>query len=280
MIKLIATDLDGTFLTKEHTYDKTLFAKVLDKCEDRGILFTVASGRPMLSVQRLFSDVLSRIAIIAENGSVVSYKGKVISEHFMSPEQYLAVAEQLENLSDCHGYLLSGRVGAYAPLNTRDVYFNRVSEFYEKTQKMDLTQITDDIYKLTAQFSDDLILEHSRALTDKNSSLSAVVTGFGGMDIILDGITAVVTGFGGMDIILDGITKATGLEDLCHFLGLNVSEVIAFGDNFNDAEMLSFAGTAVATANAREGIKEIADKVIGSCEDGAVLTYLEGMLNE
>ncbi|WP_238385727.1 HAD family hydrolase [Streptococcus sp. S784/96/1] len=263
MIKLIATDLDGTFLTKEHTYDKTLFAKVLDKCEDRGILFTVASGRPMLNVQRLFSDVLSRIAIIAENGSVVSYKGKVISEHFMSPEQYLAVAEQLENLSDCHGYLLSGRVGAYAPLNTRDVYFNRVSEFYEKTQKMDLTQITDDIYKLTAQFSDDLILEHSRALTDKNPSLSAVVTGFGGMDIILD-----------------GITKATGLEDLCHFLGLNVSEVIAFGDNFNDAEMLSFAGTAVATANAREGIKEIADKVIGSCEDGAVLTYLEGMLNE
>lgn len=261
MIKLIATDLDGTFLTKQHTYDKALFARVLDKCEEQGILFTVASGRPMLSVQRLFADVLDRIAIIAENGGIVSYKGKVISEHLMTSEQYLSMAGQLEVLDDCKGYLLSGRVGAYAPLAIDDVYFNHVSNYYENTQKAHLAEVTDDIYKLTAQFSDEFIAEHSRALTEANP-----------------GLAAVVTGFGGMDIILEGITKATGLAALCERLEYTPSDVIAFGDNFNDAEMLSFAGKAIATANAREGIKEMADQVIGSCEDGAVLTYLEGML--
>lgn len=261
MIKLIATDLDGTFLTPQHTFDKELFLNLLVRCEEQGILFTVASGRPMLNVQTLFEDVLDRIAIIAENGAVVSYKGQLIFEKLMDRDQYLSVANQLESISDCQGYLLSGRQGAYASLDVSDTYFKHVSRYYSKTQKADLELVRDDIYKLTAQFSDELVIEHSRLLTESNPGLSAVVTGFGGMDIILE-----------------TINKATGLEALCDFLDLDTTSVIAFGDNFNDAEMLELAGKAIATENARQGIKDLADEVIGSCKEGAVLKYIEGLV--
>ena len=61
-------------------------------------------------------------------------------------------------------------------------------------------------------------------------------------------------------------------------VGRQASDVVAFGDNLNDMEMLTFAGRAVATENARDEIKEVADEVIGHHRDGAVFDYMEGLV--
>lgn len=93
----------------------------------------------------------------------------------------------------------------------------------------------------------------------------------------LPDLTAVTTGFEAIDIILKGVDKGVGLEKLCDKLGLTSENVLAFGDNLNDLEMLTFAGQAVAVANARPEILEVADQVIGHHSEGAVLTYLEDL---
>lgn len=54
MIKLIATDMDGTFLREDGTYDKERLAALLPKLREKGILFTVSSGRSLLAIDRLF----------------------------------------------------------------------------------------------------------------------------------------------------------------------------------------------------------------------------------
>lgn len=54
---------------------------------------------------------------------------------------------------------------------------------------------------------------------------------------------------------------------------------MAFGDNQNDLDMFDFAGLALATENAREEVKAKADLMIGHCNDGAVLAYLEEEVN-
>jgi len=91
-------------------------------------------------------------------------------------------------------------------------------------------------------------------------------------------MTAVTTGFDSMDIILKGVDKGFGLYHLCQELGRQASDVVAFGDNLNDMEMLTFAGRAVATENARDEIKVVADEVIGHHKDGAVFDYMEGLV--
>lgn len=70
------------------------------------------------------------------------------------------------------------------------------------------------------------------------------------------------------------------LSHLCDHFGLTKLDVIAFGDNHNDLEMLEFAGRAVATANARDSVKAIADQVIGYCDEDAVLAYIQDYLKQ
>ena len=65
--------------------------------------------------------------------------------------------------------------------------------------------------------------------------------------------------------------------------GTTTEPAIAFrvfkeNDNLNDMEMLTFAGRAVATENARDEIKVVADEVIGHHKDGAVFDYMEGLV--
>lgn len=60
---------------------------------------------------------------------------------------------------------------------------------------------------------------------------------------------------------------------------MKASEIVAFGDNLNDFEMLEFAGTAVATQNARKEIKEISSEIIGHCDEESVMTYMEGLVD-
>ena len=58
-----------------------------------------------------------------------------------------------------------------------------------------------------------------------------------------------------------GINKAQSLELLCGQMEITKEEVMACGDNTNDAEMVIWAGTGVAVANAVDSLKEAAEYV-------------------
>jgi Cof subfamily protein (haloacid dehalogenase superfamily) len=75
--------------------------------------------------------------------------------------------------------------------------------------------------------------------------------------------------------------KEEGLKKVCELLGVNKSEVMAFGDNGNDMEMIREAGFGVAVANAREEVKAAADYVCESNdEDGVAKTIRKFCLGE
>ena len=82
-IKLIATDMDGTFLNDQHQYDQALLGKVLASCEENGVYFAAASGRALLSLKTLFKDFQDQMIFIAENGSVVEFHGEDLYEATM-----------------------------------------------------------------------------------------------------------------------------------------------------------------------------------------------------
>ena len=53
MIKLVATDMDGTFLNRQGSFDKARLRAVLDDFAQKGILFAAASGRPLLALEKI-----------------------------------------------------------------------------------------------------------------------------------------------------------------------------------------------------------------------------------
>lgn len=75
-----------------------------------------------------------------------------------------------------------------------------------------------------------------------------------------------------------GCSKGAALRWLCKRLGVEGSQVMAFGDGENDREMLEFAGWGLAVGNALPSCKESADQVIGACAQDGVAEYLETVL--
>jgi Cof subfamily protein (haloacid dehalogenase superfamily) len=69
------------------------------------------------------------------------------------------------------------------------------------------------------------------------------------------------------------ISKASALELVVRkWYGLPISEVIAFGDNYNDIEMIHAAGLGIVVNNAREEVKAVADEItLDSREDGVAI---------
>ena len=67
MIKLVATDMDGTFLDGNGRFDMDRLKQVLDRFKEKDMYFAVASGRGLLSLEKLFEEVRNEIIFIAEN---------------------------------------------------------------------------------------------------------------------------------------------------------------------------------------------------------------------
>lgn len=77
-----------------------------------------------------------------------------------------------------------------------------------------------------------------------------------------------------LEIMDKGVSKATGIEILLKHYGFTVDEAIAFGDNYNDVEMLSYIPHSVVMANAPDDVKKLAAHVTDSNEDSGIYTYL------
>lgn len=265
MIKLVATDMDGTFLDAHGTYDKERLAGVLAKFKEQDIIFAAASGRSLLALKSLFADFKDKMAFIAENGSAVVLFGELVYEEHLTKKQYIDIANKLVESPYLHGhdYLLSGKNGAYVHADADDEYVDFAKKYYDKVQRVASFEEVDDlIFKLTANFTAETVREGEAWVNDA-----------------IPFATAVTTGFKSIDIILNHVDKSTGLAHLCEKYDIKAEEVLAFGDNLNDLEMLEWAGTAIATANARKEIKEAADQVIGNHADEVVMTYMEGLVD-
>ncbi|PWQ83351.1 haloacid dehalogenase, partial [Stenotrophomonas maltophilia] len=77
----------------------------------------------------------------------------------------------------------------------------------------------------------------------------------------IEGVELTHSGAPYMEMAAAGVSKASALAQLCAIDGIDASEVAAAGDAFNDVAMLTWAGTALAPANARTEVIELADRI-------------------
>ncbi|MFQ7300461.1 MAG: HAD-IIB family hydrolase [Beduini sp.] len=70
-IKIIAVDMDGTFLTHDNQYDKERFMKQYTKMKEEGIRFVVASGNQYYQLRSFFPEIQKELTFIAENGAFI-----------------------------------------------------------------------------------------------------------------------------------------------------------------------------------------------------------------
>lgn len=260
-IKLFATDMDGTFLHSDRTFNEERFVQLLDYFEAHDLVFCASSGRQLLALEEVFDKYKNRIAFVAENGGVVAYKNQRITEHKFTKAQIKELIDLLLEMDFSPGYnfLISGLKGSYSFPAVSKEYTDLAKLYYANCQIVNsLDEIDDEFLKITTNFPEPHTADCEAYLNER-----------------LDFVRATTTGFASIDIVPAGVSKASGLQDLLEHFGWNKDNLISFGDHLNDLEMLKFAGTSVAVENAVDEIKAVSSYVIGLNNDDAVLNEME-----
>lgn len=244
-IKMIATDIDGTFIRNDHTFDTDHFERVLTKLRQQNIRFVVASGNQLRHLTDMFQPFGDDISYVAENGGLVVTNKQRIFSATLSENDVETALRLVQNEPQLTGasIVLSGVNGSYIDANTPAKLLAGAQYFYTGLQQVaDVTQIKDAILKLDFVWDDDLASQRAQYL---NTQLP-------------DSMTATASGFGGLDIIPGHINKQVGLIELEKLWGVDPAEVVAFGDNDNDLAMMTHAGQSFAMANAAMNIWQAA----------------------
>ncbi len=251
MIKLIATDIDGTLVNDEKLFPPD-FKDVIDILEQKRITFAVSSGRSYAALIDQFNFIADKICFICDNGSYIVDKGKVVSRSVIPMKAVNEIIKVcLEN--DLRP-LLCGENGTYYSSENLE-YEKEVAKYYNNTVYLDsLYDCNDNIFKI-AIFGKDGI---------EDKGLPLLQSRFG------DSLTVCLSGYYWVDVMNPGINKGRGIQILQNKLGVSYEETMAFGDYLNDIEMLEQAYYSFAMENAHPLVKKTANFSTGSNNDFSV----------
>lgn len=246
-MKMIVTDLDGTLLKN----DKRISAytqNVIQQLRNSGILFVVATARPIRAV-KYFLPWVSYDAAIFHNGAVVmehdillknlgiSNPAKIVNSILAeNPDYRIAVESNDVMYSNFHAEEIWEGVDY---IKTFD--FKELEDSYAEKIIVDSNSI-EIMEKLKKHMSDDLymLFSENRIITIHNKQS----------------------------------TKINGIKILAERYDISLSQIVAFGDDYNDMDMLRSCGIGVAVENALPEVKKAAKEITESNEQDGVSKWL------
>ncbi len=266
-VRMIATDIDGTMLRS----DGSLSSRVKDAlaaAHGAGIHVVPATGRPLLITRDVIESVELDDYWVFANGAVTRHLGRdeLIRGFWMDHEVTRDLLSLLRRRLPAAGFALELEDG---------VAFERGFEHVvpivpEGDPVDDVLAALDDSAAHWQRVQKILVYDLSLDLDELFARVSAAV-----------GKRAApsYSGLAFVELAAGLVTKATALELLARDLGVEPSQVAAFGDNHNDLAMLRWAGRGYAMGNATDDAKAAADEVIGRNDDDGLAIAIERLVD-
>ncbi|MDF9841701.1 MULTISPECIES: Cof-type HAD-IIB family hydrolase [unclassified Paenibacillus] len=258
-IKLIAVDMDGTFLNKEMGYDKERFAKQYAKMKEQGIRFVVASGNQYYQLKSFFGEIQDEISYVAENGAFIVDQGQEVSAVDIPKQDVQLVLKELVS-NNKFQIVLCGKESAYVLDSVSDTFFTIVNKYYHRLKRVkSFDEVNDQILKFALSCPDEETLQLKDLL---QSSIGNTVT-------------PVSSGHGYIDLIAPKFHKASGIQLLQDKWDIKDDETMAFGDGGNDIEMLRHVKYSFAMENGSDEVKEAAKYMAPANINSGVLEVID-----
>ncbi|SUN62376.1 haloacid dehalogenase-like hydrolase [Streptococcus dysgalactiae subsp. equisimilis] len=273
-IKMIASDMDGTFLNDKGTYDRERFEGILDRLDHHGIRFVVATGNNMARVNLMFDSLLNRLDFVAENGAHLLVEGETINRFILNQTDVDAFLDYFKAQLAAYKVILTGAQHSYMLEAAEWEITNHMIAPEEAKAFVDAIKRVESFEDIP---KDETIIKMS-VMTGDSVEADAVMADFN--THFTGNLTAVTSGFGTIDIIQTGVHKAAGLQALMERFEILPDELMAFGDSGNDVEMLHLANDSYAVANAPEIIKQHAKYLAPSHTEDGVLEVIESYLDQ
>src|SRR5574337_10168 len=151
MIKLVLTDLDGTFLNKKGSFDQTYYEKIKTIMDQNNVIFAPCTGKQCERVEELFdTDISKNIWILGDSATRIKHEGKYIYESLLPNKLGLQIIEKLENIASDHIIIACTPTAACIKSTVSEEDAQKIRKSYAVVKKQeDLQNIDEDFVKIT-----------------------------------------------------------------------------------------------------------------------------------
>ena len=270
-IRLVATDLDGTLFNQKHQLGEEN-RRALEKLADRGLVLVAATGRSRTSIPDDITSLPGVKYLITANGSKLYVNGtdEIIYEKYIEPDAIDYIGPffsdnevMLEAFWDGTPHVEEARYIAARdygiPKWFSDYFFNSrvpIEDFGAAVQEH-----IHEIENVNFVFGNEAAQNRVHAFLKKRTDLYELTSSFP-FNYEIGGI---------------GVSKAAAVDFIAKREGVPPGQTLCFGDNDNDASMVTYAGIGIATANAVESTLAAADYITLDCENDGVAAALKIM---
>lgn len=247
--KMILTDLDHTLLRSDGSVSEYT-KRILKKCQSCGILIVIATARYWIGAERYIEEIQPDYEITTD-GTLIHQRGKEIYSCSMDiTNANQIIRDLMEQNPDTEITVASGR----------RVFWN--SRHISESEKLHKAVFHDYKNPLSCQVNKIVAeLPDSETATEIANKNHCHLQSYHGENWYA--------------FLPENAGKIQAIRELTKSLDISFSEIVSFGDDTNDMEMLRICGTGVAVSNAVTDVKAIADCVTLSNDEDGVADWIE-----
>ena len=255
MIRMILTDLDHTLLRQDGSVSEHTL-RALAACRAKGIRFAIATARYWIGAER-YITLLNPDFEITTDGTLIHSRGECIYSCSFSAPETNAIIQSIAAASP--GAEITAACGKTVYWNSRHI---SESERLHKAVYCDYSSPADiRANKIAAELPEESV---AREIASKANCRLQCYRG--------EKLYAFMP---------PGSGKTAAIRALAESSGISLADIVAFGDDLNDIEMLKLCGTGVAVANAVPQALEAADEItLSNDEDGLAEWLIRHCLRE
>lgn len=258
--KLVMSDIDGTFLNSK----KQISPAAINICRrlhfERGVRFALASGRGHAGIRPIADALGFPVFILACNGAeIFDESGVPICRKTLSLSETLALKSAVRDFSpDIETIVYAGDdwiADAMTDVVRGECYV------------MPIAPLVGDLETVMPENAPILKMIGIGTVENTTALMNELTPRFPQCDFYKSQHYI-------MEAVAKSVDKAAGLDFLCEHYGFDIAETIAFGDSYNDTEMLKRAGLGVAMGNAAPDVRKYAKRVAATNDDDGIAKTL------
>lgn len=246
---MLVFDLDRTLLNNNALLSKYTI-DVINKCSINGLKIILATARPIRNINYILNNINCN-GFICHNGAIVYVENKEIYRATINEDNAFYLLKNLINIIPKLNISVECNDIIYSNFNISNIWENtnaiidNLSNFRKGEIEKIIIQASnlDEIKQIKPFLKSDLYVEISE----------------GKIAMILN----------------KNATKYKGIKQIIKYFNININNVIAFGDDVNDYEIIKNCGLGIAVDNAKQNIKAIANFICESNENEGVAKWLD-----
>lgn len=285
MIKLIASDMDGTLLNNNHDIDKET-VEAIRKAEEAGIIFAISTGREYESVKPILDKHNIKAQCILSNGAEYrDEEGNILDKVNINEESAKRVIDILEKNN------LSARIFTNKGVFTTSTREEALKEVMYRTMSFNPDLTEDEAREISENLGFFIGLQYIEDINkffEEGIEIRKFVAFNKDIDLI-DKMKKVISEIEGLAIsssFIDNIEitdinaqKGIILEQVAVKMGIDREEVMILGDSFNDYSMFEIFEETVAMENAIPEVKAVAKYITDTNDNLGVAKAIYNVLN-